>query len=95
MKLAILQAGYNINDGSGGELNGLIEYDDAFPGLPNQVVNVTWDNQTQTDWVLTIISGGNPPLKTTIRKNRSGSENRQAILGGYVGEPLLIEIGTR
>jgi hypothetical protein len=88
--MATQTADYNVNDGTGA-LNGTITYDDA---QGNQVTRVDYNNGTTTDWVLTIESGAMPPLKTTIRKGRVGSVTNAGVLAGYVGDPLLIEIGS-
>lgn len=81
---------YNVNDGTG-SFDGTIEYDDANG---NQITRVVYANTSQTDWVLTIESGAKPPLKTTIRKGRSGTITNAGVLAGYVGDPLLIGIGA-
>ena len=81
---------YGVNDGTG-DFTGHVTYDET---AGNQITAVDWNNQTQTDWVVRILSGVKPPLNFTVRKGRSGSENRANILAGYVGDPLLIEIGS-
>lgn len=89
--MAIQIADYNVNDGFGGSLDGTIEYDDA---AGNQITRVVYNNTSTTDWVLTIESGAKPPLKTTIRKGRNGTVTNANVLAGYLGDPLLIEIGA-
>lgn len=91
--MALQTVDYNVNDGTG-SLDGTITYDDANG---NQITRVEWNNTSQTDWVLTIESGNKLPLKTTIRHTgatKSGVITNPATLAGYVGDPLLIGIGS-
>ena len=87
--MALVTLDYGMDDGTG-QLVGHVVYDDANG---NQITRVDWDNQSQTDWNVRILSGGKPPLNTVIRKGRSGAITSPTTLAGYLGDPLLIEIG--